>query len=120
MTLIDASDLEWMRDDIEFLLPDTCILLAPTNTSNGQGGGSITWGTVAASVACRADFRRGGEGVVGAALQPYRVNMFSLPQSATVLPTYRIVHGGCTYAVQAVNSDASWPICWRVDVMEVK
>ena len=97
------------------LLPDTCMILSPVQTSNGQGGWLDTWATVSASVACRLDFLTGNEIDAAGAIQPYTRFMLNFPYGTTIDSTYHFVVNGTTYnAVADPNSDASWATCTQV------
>ena len=113
---IDAAMLEYMRTEIEKLLPDTCNLLTVTETANGSGGVTQVWGTATAGVACRLDKKTGGEQVTGAALSAYRGYMLSLPHDTTITEAYRVEISGVTYTVQSVNVGTSWQAVKRVEV----
>ena len=102
------NELSGMREVINQLLPQTCNILSPTYNPNGQGGGTTTWGTASASVACRLDVITGMEQVTRGALQPYTRSVLSMPYDTTVDETYRIELGSNTYAVKSVNTDQGW------------
>jgi head-tail adaptor len=109
-----------MREAIEDLLPDTCNLLAVSESADGQGGFSQTWGTASSSVACRLDVVTGREQMAGGALQPFIRTMLSLPYNTTITDAYRVEHGGITYAVIAPpNTDQSWIAVKRVELERV-
>lgn len=50
--MISASDLVHMRIELEKSLPDSCQIQRATKVSDGAGGSTETWATVA-TVACR-------------------------------------------------------------------
>lgn len=108
--MLDSSDIDFIRETIEELLPDTCDILAPTNTSDGQGGIVPVWGTVSASVSCRLDPGRkmAIEAVSGAALQPFDQWILTLPHGTTIEATYRVECNGATFNVESVDGDKSW------------
>lgn len=116
--MLSSADLASMRAAIAELLPDTCNILTLTYTSNGMGGGSETWGTASASVACRLDIQTGqvdkGELVYADALRPFQQTILSLPYNTTILTSDRVEHGGLTYNVSRVNTDQSWIAVKRV------
>jgi len=64
-------------------------------------------------VACRLDAQGGGESDVARSLEPYATFVLTVPHDTTLDVGYRIVHGGYTYAVTAVDDDSSWPACLR-------
>ena len=119
MPAIDSTMLAAMRDAIAELLPDTAMILSVTNTPDGMGGQTQTWGTATASVAFRLDMQTGSEMVSGGALEPFTKYKGSLPYDTTVNATDRIVHNGNTYAVTGINNDQSWIAVRRVDLEKV-
>jgi hypothetical protein len=110
--MLSNEDLDYMREAIEDLLPDTCDILQVTQTPDGFGGVSQTWGTAAAGTAvpCRLDIVSNGspESVAGASVRAYQETVLSMPYNIVVSTTNRIKHEGTTYAVQAVNTGQSW------------
>lgn len=115
--MMETWELDDLRADLEAeLLPDTCTILSVTYASDGQGGQTATWGTAAASVACRLDALRGYEGQAGAAVQPFHAWVFTLPADTTITTANRIVHSGATYNVTAVDGGKSWEACVRAFV----
>jgi hypothetical protein len=116
--MLNASDLAYMRESIAQLLPDTCSILTVTNTPDGFGGQTQTFGTTTS--ACRLDVISGMEQVIGGALQPYVRTMLSLPYDATITEANRVIHGGVTYAVTTPpNSDQSWIAVKRVTLERI-
>lgn len=117
--MLTSSDLEWMRDTLEQIMPDTCVILAPALASDGQGGQTITWGT-AATKRCRIDPGRKEmyERVTGAALQPYSWWQLTLPHDTVIEETYRVIVNGETYNVVNSDDDKSWQATLRVAVMK--
>lgn len=110
---ISAAELAIMRETISSLLPDTCNILTVTETANGAGGVSQSWGTAYTSVACRLDKRTGNEQLSAGAIQPFTGWVLSLPYNATISEACRVEHGGYTYNVTSVNNDASWRVVKR-------
>lgn len=118
--MMETWELDDLRADLEAeLLPDTCTILSVTYASDGQGGQTATWGTAAASVACRLDALRGYEGQAGAAVQPFHAWVFTLPADTSITSAHRIVHGGATYNVTSVDAGKSWEACVRAYVEAV-
>lgn len=119
--MLNTSDLAYMRDSLEQLLPDTCVILSPTNASDGQGGWATTWGTVAANVKCRIDpgNKEMYERVTGAALQPFSWWQLTLSWDQAIDVTYRVVVNGNTYNVVNHDDNKSWAGTLRVAVMKV-
>lgn len=117
--MIDTNMLAAMRDAIAELLPDTCHILTVTRTVDGMGGWSESWGTTYANISCRLDAQAMSENLKGAAVQPYKQYMLSLPYDTTVTTANRIKHNGITYAVTGVNTSQSWQAVKRVTLEAV-
>lgn len=115
---MDAHELQWLRDDIETLLPDTCHILSATRTSNGMGGWSETWGTADPFIPCRLDTVRGKIQVAGGALQTYTSLMLTIPADTEISAFNRVSHGESTYKVKTVTA-GSWMGCLRVEVEKI-
>jgi head-tail adaptor len=111
--MFDDGELTSMRTAFEGLMPDTCNVLTVTNTSNGQGGFTQTWGTAGTAVRCRIDSIRGSEAVAGGAVYPLHQMVVTLPYNEVVSTEGRIEHSGILYNVVAVDSDKSWKITTR-------
>jgi hypothetical protein len=107
-----------MRESIGQLLPDTCKILTATDTPDGMGGFTQSWGT-AAVVSCRLDITNKMEGLGGASMREYQATVLSVPYNTTVDVNYRVEHGGYTYNVTAVNNDQSWIAVKRVTLERV-
>lgn len=106
MGLTDA-ELTAMREAINDLMPDTCSILTITGTSDGAGGYTYAAsGTATAS--CRLDLKTGTEKDASGALVPFSSWILSLPYDTTITEQNQVVHGGYTYNVINVNTDASW------------
>lgn len=119
--MLSDADLDYMRSSLNDLLPDTCVILSPTNTSDGQGGWSTTWGTVSANVKCRIDPGRKEmyERVTGAALKPFSWWQLTLPWNTSIGVDYRVVVNGNTYNVVNHDDNKSWMGTLRVALMKV-
>jgi len=113
MSGLTTAELASMQDAIDGLLPDTATLLTSTYAADGQGGGTLTWGTAETGVACRLDYVRGNERTSSGALQPFTGYVMTLPHDTTITSAYRVVHSAITYSVQTVSSAKSWSACVR-------
>lgn len=114
MTALSNSDLTYMREAIENLLPGTCNILEITQTSDGQGGFTESWGTATATVSCRLDALRGEEILQGGAVQPQHRYVLTLAQDETIAATNRVEIGSDTFSVISVDDDKSWAASRRV------
>jgi hypothetical protein len=119
MSAIDTAMLSAMRSAIADLLPDSCAILSATDTPDGAGGVTQTWGT-ASTVTCRLDVKNNRQLEIGGGVRSFIETMLSVPYDTTVTEANRVLHGGVTYAVVApVNSDASWLAVKRVKLERV-
>lgn len=116
---LSAGELDAIRADIAQMLPDTCVLYTQSYIPDGMGGGTIGW-NVAGTVACRLDRKTGYEKLAADAARPYGEWMLTIPHNATISVDMRVVHGGETYDVVAVNDDKSWRDCIRAEVEWLK
>jgi head-tail adaptor len=117
-----AAELAQIRADILALLPDTCSILAVTNTSDGAGGVSETWGTVTGGTAvpCRLDYRKEGrESVTSAALNPYHGGILSVAYDQSITTANRVEISGQAYNVTGVNNQQGWLVVQQVSVERV-
>jgi head-tail adaptor len=125
MSLPSADEIARWQTDLEAAtLPDTCSILSVTRVSDGQGGWTETWGTVASGIACREDAYssqglssfQGSEMLGGGAVQAFSRRMMTLAYGSTVTSANRIVNGSNTYNVVAVDNGKSWAAEVRVIV----
>jgi hypothetical protein len=107
MSALTAGELSDMRDDLESLLPDTCVVQSLTQTSDGQGGFTDTW-AASGTVVCRLDNGSGQKANVAQSVQPFSSWVLTVPQDASIGTDNRVVHGGETYAVIALSDTGSW------------
>jgi len=114
--MFSNAELTSMRATLAELMPDSCAILSVTNTPDGQGGQTQTWGTVTASVQCRLDPFRGKEVMVGDARQPFNGYVLTLPHDTTITAANRVILGTSTYNVTSVDLNKSWAITRRAYV----
>lgn len=110
------TELQYMRDAIGQLMPDVCNILSVTNTPDGYGGVTQTWGTASANVKCRLDVKSGNIATTGGAIQEYVSYMLSLPYDTVIDFTNQVEINGSTYAVTDVNDNQSWNAVKRVSL----
>jgi head-tail adaptor len=90
------------------LLPDTCNILTPTNVIDAMGGGSITWGTAYAKVACRLDTMSGKEVLTSGEIMPFNTYVLTVPDATVITTNSRVEHDTFTFEVKSVTLDGSW------------
>jgi hypothetical protein len=115
---MDTTMLAAMREAIGELLPDTCTILSVTDSPDGMGGVTHTWGTASTSD-FRLDVISGREQIAGGGAQSFTSYKGSLPYDTVITETNRIVHNGVTYAITNVNNNQSWVAVRRVDLEKV-
>lgn len=110
MSMLSTDQLNYMRDMLEELMPDTGNILSASYSSNGQGGMLETWGTATAGQKCRLDAipLKGGEAAAGGAIQPFKSYILTLPYDATITEANRFEFGVYTFAVKSVDLAKSW------------
>jgi SPP1 family predicted phage head-tail adaptor len=113
------DELEQMRHDLQAVtLPDTCIVLSVTETSNGMGGQTKAWGTATNYVACRMDTMSMQEQIAGGAMQPFTRMRLTVPWDTILTTAHRVKWSGTQYNVVSVNP-GSWLISKRAIVEKV-
>ena len=113
-TMMTDAELIRLRADLEAaILPDSANILSVTRVPDGQGGFTETWGTATANVACRVDYRQGGEPVAGEAVRPYSFWQLTFPQGTDLAATMRVEVGTATYSISSVDPGNSWDACLR-------
>lgn len=113
--MITAAQLAYMRAKVNDLLPDTGYVLSLAYTNDGYGGIVETWGT-AGTITCRLDPLRGGEALVGAAINPFHGFKLTAPYDTVLSEANRVQVGDEIYAVKSVDGDKSDAVSLRVDV----
>jgi hypothetical protein len=113
---INSTLLAAMQTAILDLLPDTCNILSPTNSADGEGGVTTTWGTTGTAIACRLDAQQGREQVSGGAIEPFTAYKLSLPYNAVVGYNNRVQLGTVLFEVKGLNPSQSWNAVVRVDL----
>lgn len=135
MSWLSDEDLRLMRADVAHMLPDTCVIQAPTRVSNGAGKFTETWSSPAGgTVPCRVGALRGRiQQPAAAGGQEALFNMFMLtvPREAGQLSTggtynpsllrvdRRILHGGYTYEVRGLIDDQSQAVCRQAYILRI-
>jgi SPP1 family predicted phage head-tail adaptor len=109
--MLTSSELAEIRSAINELMPDTCTLLTRTDTSDGEGGFTESWGTASANVPCRLDSMRNvraNEQLGAGAIMPFHTFVLTLPYTTTITEQYRVKIASDFYQVKSVDTDKSW------------
>ena len=118
MVGLTDKELQYMRESIGQLLPDTATIVTITQSPDGQGGQTDTRSTSSA-YAFRLDMESGSEMTSGGALLPFTKYKGSLPYDTVVTNGSELVHNSVTYTVTSVNANQSWIAVKRVDLEKV-
>lgn len=116
----DAAELARLRDDLNnAILPDTADILTVTDTADGQGGVTQSWGTATAMVACRIDPMTSREILAGGGVADFHGYMITLPHDITITARNRVKINAVEYNVITVTASQSWGACVRVKAERV-
>ena len=117
--MLTDEELAGMRETLDLSLPDTALIKRATSVSDGRGGRTQTWTTVA-TVACRVapDTTRAESLVSGVVVSVQRW-MLTFPSETSVRPDDRIVVATRTFEVVDVRSTRSYEVSCRVVGVEV-
>jgi hypothetical protein len=111
---LTSAELAEIRSAINELMPDTCTLLTPVNTSDGEAGYSTSWVTAQSNVPCRLDSKlgvieaKGQEKLTAGAINYFHTYVLTLPYNTTITEQYRVQMGSDFYLVKSVDYDKSW------------
>lgn len=117
--MLSKNELDFMRQTVDSLLPDTCSILEATYVDDGQGSAVATWSVSQYHVPCRLDIKSGSQMLASGELKSYTEAMLTLSHDITVTTANRILHGGYTYTIQSVNIDQSWQAAKRLQLERI-
>ncbi len=120
-TLIDATDLTWMRAMQVTAMPGTAVILRTTLTADGMGGFSGTpapVGTVVGRLYSQ-NSRAMSEKVVGG--QPVAETrwFFTAPYGTNITAADQLNIGGALFEVSEVNNSQDWKTAVRCSVRKM-
>jgi head-tail adaptor len=118
MTLFNAHDLAWMREQQKSLLPTACTISRRTDTAVGDGTFTSVWATASTTV-CRDVATSGRELELAAKLTTHTARTVTLPHDADVRTADRIVIGARSLEVIALLGITGWITALRVLAVEV-
>lgn len=93
-----SKDLERIRREQEKFLPDTAYIQQANRVSDGRGGESVVWQTVA-TVPCRLAQNQGREKEQGGKTMPDGSYVITFPHGTNVLTSHRVQINGTQYEV---------------------
>jgi len=117
--LLDAIELECVRNDLEATLSDTCTIAYVTRTADGMGGWTEAYTNRGASIACRLmplNFGR-RPGISAEQLKEGKVWVLSLHHDQAVAIDDKVTHTSDVYRVQQINANESEIIAKRVHLV---
>lgn len=116
-----ARTLALMRAQATQLLPDTCTIQSVSRSSDGAGGWSETWSTLA-TVACRLDpLKQQAQPDVVAGREAIIVpRQLTVPWDAPIDVDRRVVVGSETYEIRELVDDHAWRVCRRAKVVRAE
>jgi SPP1 family predicted phage head-tail adaptor len=111
--MLNAAELTAMRATHTAALPEVAAISRPTRSSDGAGGYTTAWATVA-TVACSLAQPSGGELEIANQAQQPLAWVITLPYGTDVAVADRIVISETTYEVFAVLGAHSFSTALRV------
>lgn len=120
--MLTTAEITAIRNTETLALPDTCTVSRKTLASDGRGGHSATWASVATNVACRlgrSGSKSGVETIDADALQQQTPWVVTFKHDQDVRNTDRIVIGARTFEVISVEPHGAWTMALRVQCVEV-
>lgn len=117
-TLLDANTLKQIRADQARAMPDTCNVQRLTRASDGAGGWTQVWATVATGVACRLTPTGGHENVLASKIGEISTWTVTLPHATSVTAKDRLVLSGRTFYVSSTAAGGPHG-AWRTTVRAV-
>jgi SPP1 family predicted phage head-tail adaptor len=103
-----------MRAEQTKALPSTCTIVRRSVAADGLGGQTETWTTLASGVACRLAPMSYRERVAAQQFGGDETWHLTLPYGQDVTAADRVIYGGVTYEVKAVESGGAWESAKRL------
>lgn len=122
MTFLSANDLTAIKATQNDALPDTCTISRRTLASDGMGGYTETWASLATGVACRlaAALYRPEERSVAEKFAGQTLWTLTLPAGQAITSQDRVVIGSTTYEVVGIlSAGQTWETARRALLVKV-
>lgn len=119
--MLTAAQIASMRSTMNAALPDTATVQRKQTVSDGGGGQTASWVTVA-TTACRFSPVGGGEGgtsTTGGRVAEETTHVVTVPANQDVTETDRLIVNARTFEVTSVRQRGAWELSRRVEVKEV-
>jgi hypothetical protein len=112
---LSTLELSMMRHEAEHFMPGTAVIWRPTESSDGQGGITLTYAAVGTTDCRLSPASMGREQVIAEKLTAIAPWMITLTQGTTVVESDRIIISGAgTFEVAAVLSARSYEVHRRI------
>lgn len=116
MSAIDPAEIQVARADLDTMLPDLCAIQRATETSDGGGGQTTTWPTIASGVSCRvAAAGSGGTQAKADRLTDGTTHTVTFSAGTDVRNGDRLDTPAGLLDVLLVRSGGAWELTRRVD-----
>ena len=117
---LTSGELSALRSHADVLLPETCTIQTSVQTVDSTGNPILTWANTYTGVACRLDVAGGGgERVLWGRLAQVSDWVLSVKYDQAITAADRVVYGGVTYYVTAVEDAHTWRTLRRVGLKKV-
>ncbi len=113
-TLLSANELADIRSATELLLPQSVIISALTEVSEGQGGFTQSW-AASGTVDCRLVAKQGGERMLAGQIAATGSYMLTVPHDSTIAVDNRATVDGIAYRVLFIDAVKTWRAAIRCD-----
>lgn len=98
---MSGRDIAKMRDEQDKYMPDVVYVQSLNRTSDGAGGWTTSWQTVAVTKGRIAPVT-GDEAIVGGKVQKKQVYMITVPANVEITEGYRLQIGGIQYEILSI------------------
>lgn len=114
---LSDAQLTMMRNQVEQLLPDTCIIEANSPTASGGYWGDDSWSAVSGgTVACRVDPINSASDEISYNLARETISelyQLTVPYDAPLQAHYRVVISSVAYEMVQIDTGHSWNVSRR-------
>lgn len=116
MTMLTENEICDLRGEFDDLLGESCEIQRATTTSDGMGGSTDTWATVATVCCTVAPVSRTGRAErTGEQVREVQARMVTLPAETDVRLTDRLIVNGQTLEVVDLRESRTYEIVRRVE-----
>ncbi len=121
--MLTSDELVSMKAAQVAALPGTCTISSKSEASDGMGGRTESWSTVAGSVACRLSALQAMgadvEAVVMERFQGRSLWQLTIPVTQAISHSNRVTVGSTVYEVVQVRDGGQWETARRVILARV-